>query len=328
MPEGLPHAAVVIPTFSADRLALLKRCVGDVLTNTISPSEVVVVVDRNPQLTNRLCALYSDTVVRVVESEGQGASDARTTGLWATTSEIIAFIDDDVHPDPGWLAAVLHAFAKTPGVVALGGLILPEYEDADRRDVAPELLWLVGCTYRGHRLDPGPISRPIGSTMAFRRKPLADVGGFQSSFGCDYATPADTKRKGSNEELAVSEQLRARHGPESIWFEPEAVVHHWVPKDRTTRRFLIERAWVEGTSKGDIRAQFGRAAMSDDRRYLTNTLLPQTLRYMRCGPLRRRHAVDLVTVAAVTGAGYLGRHAVHLASRRPRAWFNRPVATL
>lgn len=296
-------ASVVVTCFDDRRLPLLRRCLAGVLAGTRVPEEVVVVVDSNPALLATVGAEWGDRGVTVVASRGRGASEARNTGAARARGSVIVFVDDDVRPSPAWLAAMVEPFDRDPSVMVVGGHIRPEYEPGARR-LPDEVLWLVGCTYGGHPPGPGFVSRPIGSTMAWRADVLAGLGGFSPAFG-----PLGARRLNSNEELALCERLRSAHGRDHVWYEPAAVVHHWVPKERVTWRYTARRSLTEGTSKAEIRRRYGVGAMGHDSSYVTAALLPGVGRRVRDRALGE--AARLVAVGGLTAAGYAGRRLRH-----------------
>jgi hypothetical protein len=320
-------ASVVVATHSADRMPLVERCVRSVARGAAVPTETIVVVDSNPALRDALRRRFPHGV-RVVDGMGSGASQARNTGLSLATGDVVAYLDDDADPDCGWLLAILTVFEQRPTVVGVGGRIVPEYDPAARK-VPPELLWIVGCTYRGHRVDEGPISRPIGASMAFRVTALREIGGFSPSFGPDgfrqtgRATVALDRKTGSNEELALALALRQRFGEEVIWYCPGACVRHFVPAARTMAQYLVHRCWVEGATKAEVTALHDSTAMNDDRRYLLGVLLPSIVSGVaRAGRRRDVHALGdalkLVSGATITVAGYVATVVAQRARGRVR----------
>ncbi len=293
------RVAVIVPTYTVNRLATLKKCLGGILDNTRRPDEIVVVVDRDQSLFELLKGELSDSLVSVMLSEGRGVSAARNTGARRSKSEILVFIDDDVFPDRDWLATMTATLCRE-SVAGAGGNILPAYEEG-ARELPAEILWLVGCTYRGHPQGDVPITRPIGSTMAFRRDVFLEVGGFDSRFG-----PSSARRTSSNEELVLSEAIRNQFGPDVIRYQPESIVYHHVPKVRTTLQYMIRRSWVEGTSKGEVRSSSLSVVLDHDQRYLLDTMLPSMARYLISGSRNGiESAFQLFVVTSVTAAGFL-----------------------
>jgi glycosyltransferase involved in cell wall biosynthesis len=293
-------STVLVPTFDRNRVPLLSRCLESLLVDDPRPDQTIVVVDSDADLARYLrheLAELTPLGVEIIDSDGRGAAQARNTGLGRATGDIVVCLDDDAHPDPGCLAAILQAFDDSDDVVALGGRITPDYA-GEAHHLPEELLWVVGATYRGHRVDRGPISRPIGACMAFRRRAMSSVGGFSPDFG---PTPGEHKSN-SNEEIVLAEALRRRFGSDSIIFVPEASVRHHVPARRTAWSYLLSRSWAEGVSKAAVRALYDRGVMADDSSYAWRVLVPAVFRYTSHAQLRK--AIQCVVTGAVTAAGY------------------------
>jgi len=300
------RVAVIVPTYSVDRLEILRKCLTGILDNERHPDEIVVVVDSNPALVEFLENELLDSEVTVVLSDGSGVSAARNTGASKCDSEILVFIDDDVVPDRHWLDAMTETLCAE-SIAGAGANILPDYEEGARQ-LPPEILWMLGCTYNGHPKGHVPITRPIGSTMAFRRDAFFAVGGFDTRFG-----PVGGRKSRSNEELVLSESIRQRFGPDAIQYQPEGIVYHRVPVSRTTLRFLVHRSWVEGTSKADVRSIYLGGVLQHDRRYLFGTMLPSTLRYLSSGSRSGTKAgFLLLLVSGITVTGFVTRRIKHL----------------
>lgn len=297
-PEDV-HVAVVVPTYTAERLGTLRKCLDRVLSNSRRPDEIVVVVDRNLSLFELLSGELHHSNVKVMLSEGHGVCAARNMGAGACDSELLIFIDDDVFPDQEWLATMTATLCED-SVAGAGGNIVPDYVKG-ARELPGEILWLVGCTYIGHPHGHVPITRPIGSTMAFRREVFEEVGGFDARFG-----PSSARRTSSNEELVLSEKIRKRYGPDVIRYQPESIAYHRVPAARTKLRYLIQRSWVEGTSKAEVRSTYLSDVLDHDQRYLMGTMLPGLARYALSGTRTgMKSAFQLLTVTSVTAAGFL-----------------------
>lgn len=79
--------SVVIPTLGRETLAL---CQAALAKQTRSPDEVIVVVDHHRQ----------------------GAAKTRNEGIARATGDLIAFLDDDTIPPPGWLERLITALDR------------------------------------------------------------------------------------------------------------------------------------------------------------------------------------------------------------------------
>jgi glucosyl-dolichyl phosphate glucuronosyltransferase len=295
---------VAICVHTMERFEQIRRCVDSVVAGSRPPDEMIVVVDGNRPLRDRLVETLPSSVV-VVENDGKGLADGRTMALRLASSSIVAFIDDDAWADACWLDEIIAVF-DDPEVFGAGGRVMPDWEDASAA-LPDEIWWIVGSTYRGHRESPGPMSRPIGANMAVRRRPLLVLGGFPSSFGRQAGV---TLR--SNEELAAFTSVTSAHGADCVRFVPLAVVHHFAPAERCTWRYVVRRSKAEGTSKADVRRQFGPATMGHDRAYARD-IVPRAVATSLWSGIRHqdrralRHAGLIVAAFVVTCAAYLAR---------------------
>lgn len=242
--------SVVICT--RDRADLLRDALDSLrgLGDPGVPYEVVVVDngshDRTPEVVEAAAAA-SPVPLRYLHEARGGLSAARNTGIREARGESIAFIDDDVRVDPGWLAAFARAFERYPADF-LGGRVLPRWG-------APRPTWLPDARTRGEiwgaiaLFDYGdearPLAKPLGANMAFRRATIAAMGGFREDLGRDGAS---LKGQEVPELLARLRTAGGRGG----WYVPEAVVHHWVPPDRLTRAYFRRWFYWKGISRAAV----------------------------------------------------------------------------
>lgn len=167
--------SIVVPTTGRESLAVLLRALEH--GTGPRPARIVVVDDRpsGPPL-----ELPELTVpVRLLRSEGRGPAAARNTGWWATSTEWVAFLDDDVVPGPNW-AGELEKDLELPGNVAAtqGRITVPAPEHRRLTDDERGTMALVGARW-------------ITADMAYRRAVLAEVGGFDERFPRAYREDAD-----------------------------------------------------------------------------------------------------------------------------------------
>jgi glycosyltransferase involved in cell wall biosynthesis len=294
--------SVVVCTASQQRARLLHECVRSLLVGARVPDELIVVVDQNPRLRARLSSSLPASV-RLLETVRPGLSEARNAGIEHCSSDVVAFVDDDAAVEPEWLASIMSEFEADAAAVGVGGSVLPRW-GAARRWLCDDLLWVVGCTYRGHREDPGPIRNPIGCNMAFRLEPLIAVGGFATQFG---------KRGNALEtcdETELSLRIERAYGPDRIRFAPRARVRHFVPVERISWRLLLRRSLSEGRSKSRIHRLYEHPALSPERDYVRRLLVERVPRMLVGGIVRRDAqlmggAGAILLSLLVTGAAFV-----------------------
>jgi GT2 family glycosyltransferase len=304
---------VVICAFSDARWDCLAEAVGSVVGQSLPADELVVVIDHNAQLLARARAAFRRA--HVIPSQGRrGLSGARNTGFYALQTDIAAFLDDDAAADKHWLESLVGEFAD-PAVIAAGGWVAPRWESGECRWLAPELRWIVGCSYRGLPRGVAEIRNPIGANMAFRRAVLVGVGGFREDVGRIGDRPL------GDEETDLSIRARAQWPDARILHVPAARVEHAVPPVRTRWRYLVSRCWAEGLSKAVLARDVGSSsALASERTYVTRALpagvasgLLDALRGDPCGLGR---AASIVTALAVTVTGYVFGRLSALSGRR------------
>jgi hypothetical protein len=172
------RVSVVVPTLGRPSLsALLNR-----LAAAAAPGErpeVIVVDDRADQRR----PLEAGPYAKVVSGRGAGPAAARNTGWRLATGDWVAFLDDDVLPEYGWLArlrADLDVPADVGGVQGRVDVPLPRHRrptDWERTTAGLSRAWWATAD------------------MAYRRAALAAVGGFDERFPRAFREDADLARR-------------------------------------------------------------------------------------------------------------------------------------
>ena len=126
--------------------------------------------------------------VKLLRFDAANISAARNEGLAAAAGEIVAFIDDDAVPEPGWLCHLVRPFddadvAATGGyVIGRDGISLQWTARAVNR--LGETVALEAPGEEAFAPDPpaGFAVKTEGTNCAFRRAVLAGLGGFDPAF--------------------------------------------------------------------------------------------------------------------------------------------------
>lgn len=292
---------MVVCTFSTQRLEQTVACVESVLRQQPPPAEVIVVVDHNEALRIMLSARL-DAGVKIITNPSQpGLASARNAAVAISSGDPIAFIDDDAVAQDGWLDRLLAAF-KDPSVAGVGGHSIPVWESA-RPDWFPdELLWVVGCSYRG-LADSGPVRNPLGGNSAFRAEVFDRVGLFDPRMGRLGSRPLGC------EETEFCIRLARSSPGVQLLLVSGANIHHWVPQDRARARYLLRRCYYEGISKALVRRLGDARSLRTERTYVSRTLasgLARALRVAFAGPGRAGALGKIAAVIAGLAAAVAG----------------------
>jgi GT2 family glycosyltransferase len=249
--------SVIIATYQ--RPELIGGCLDALERQRVPPLEVIV-VDQSPDSRTRDIVQGrpgGPAPVTYLHSDRVGLSLSRNIGIRASHGSLIAFTDDDALPDPGWLEALAAAFASTdPRAGLVGGRILPLWEKPRPRWFPASYEYLLPSFDPGGGLAPFPRGYlPPGVNLAAHRDVIDRIGGFHEGVG----QRSGWRATGDDSFFA----WKAMEAGIPIYYQPEAVVYHRVPASRMTRRFLLERCYLEGVTLLDVEEK--RGILTDER---------------------------------------------------------------
>ena len=218
--------AVVIP--ARDRADLLAGC----LARIGAVGETVVVDDdsRDPGAIEAVAVAGGARVVRL--QPGRGPAAARNAGLAATRSPLVAFVDSDTRPRPGWLAPLLAHLADPRTAAVAPRIVVPAGSTAIAAYEAARSPLDLGAT-------PGAVGpgRRVGFVPATALLVRRDALGGE---GFDEAL-----RYGEDVDLV----WRLDAAGLTVRYEPAAVVEH--PHRSGARAWLSQRV-AYGSSAGAL----------------------------------------------------------------------------
>lgn len=229
---------VAVPTFrrSADLRAGLPLLLEHAREVTADPSGRyavdVLVVDNDPERSGwDVVAEFAAPDLRYVAEPTPGIVAVRNRALdEAAGSRLLAFLDDDERPLPGWLARLVETWEAT-GAAVVSGRILAQFAD----ELDP---WLRAGDFWGRR--SLPTGTPIYEAAAGNL--MLDLDQVRA-FGVRFDSPLGM---GAGEDTVFSHAM-VRAGARMVWCDESAAVD-FVPPRRATRRWILTRVWSHGNA--------------------------------------------------------------------------------
>jgi glycosyltransferase involved in cell wall biosynthesis len=184
-------ASIIIPTRNrADQL--LRTMQSLVQLEFISQEYEIIVVDNGSsdgtkEVVGNYINEWPEHVIRYYYDDVPGLLTGRHRGLKEANSEIVIFVDDDIHAHKSWLSAIVETFNQFPDVHLIGGKCLPLYEKEppfwvgyfweDLKDGGKMLPYLSLCDFgdQEKEIDPTLI---WGLNYAIRKNTVYELGGF------------------------------------------------------------------------------------------------------------------------------------------------------
>ncbi|MEO5895175.1 MAG: glycosyltransferase [Vicinamibacterales bacterium] len=222
---------VTVAVCTRDGASRLPECLDSLVALQYTPELLeILLVDNAPtdDATKELVETRYPSV-RYVRESRPGLNWARNRAVIEASGELVAYTDDDVSVDAGWVEAVARIFAEEPEADAVTGLVVP-----DEIDLEPQRLFeAYGGFSRGFdrryfhvNTRRGVLAAPIyggagqfgtGANMAFRRSAFERVGLFDPAL--DVGTPTNG---GGDLDLF----FRVLKSGRLLVYEPAAIVRH------------------------------------------------------------------------------------------------------
>jgi len=192
----------------------------------------VLVVDNDPgRSAEALVAELGAPQLRYAAEPTPGIAAVRNRALdEAGSARLLAFIDDDERPEPGWLARLVETW-ETTGAAVVSGRILADYAG----ELDP---WIRAGDFFVRRSMPTgtPIDVAAAGNLLLDLDQVRAVGvRFESPLGM-----------GAGEDTVFSRTL-VNAGARMVWCNESAAVD-FVPLERMTRTWVLTRAWSHGNA--------------------------------------------------------------------------------
>ena len=172
----------------------------------------------------------------------QGLSFARNRGIKESKGQYVAFVDDDAIMRKDYFQNVIDFIDKTTKPIAFGGIINVHFEGNPPKWENKYINSMFGffrpseSAFKFSRND-----YPRGSNMIFHRQIFTDVGDFNTKLG-------RVKRGlAGNEEKDLFHRIYDKNI--DVYYDPELVVDHIAPVERTEISFVKRQAQGTGNSE-------------------------------------------------------------------------------
>lgn len=181
--------SLIIPAYNEENY--LPACLEAVMRNVAGKAIEIIVVDNNS--TDRTREVAERYPVTYVFEPRKGITRARQRGFLASTGDILAYVDADTLPPPGWIEQIREQFGAREDLACLSG----PYSFYDLRGIRGTISngWFVAAR------SLYAITRYliVGGNFAIRRDVLEKMGGFDSSiefYGEDVDIAKRAKKHG------------------------------------------------------------------------------------------------------------------------------------
>lgn len=276
---------VILCTYN--RSSVLANALASIAASTLPESvewEVLVVdnnsCDQTRAVVEDFCRRYPNRFRYLFEPQ-PGKSCALNAGIRVSRGDVLAFVDDDLTVEPTWLHGLTASLDNGEWVGAAGRTVLAEMFTPPRWMALTGPHGLGGILAALFDLGDKPCrltQAPYGANMAFRKEMFGKYGLFRTDLG--PSPNGEIPRP--NEDTEFGRRLLA--GGERLRYEPSAVAHHPVPKDRIKKEYFLQwhfdwgralaREWGRGRSVfGVPRPYFNMLSVG------TKKMMPSVLRW-------------------------------------------------
>jgi GT2 family glycosyltransferase len=206
---------VVIPTYGRDDVLLetLRR----VMALDPAPAELLVIDQtpiHSPSVEDELAKLSEAGAIDWIRLRRASIPHAMNAGLLRARSGIVLFLDDDLIPAPGLVAAHLDAHRESGAAVVAGQVLQPGEEAA-----------VESGPFRFRSAERQWVTEVMGGNFSIRRDLALEIGGMDENF----------VRAAYGFEAEFCERARTAGG--RILFEPRATIRHLRAPSGGTRSY-------------------------------------------------------------------------------------------
>ena len=190
-----PTISLIIPAYNEE--GYLPACLDAVIQNVAGKAIEIIVVDNNSTDNTKQVVSRYPGVTYVFEPR-KGITRARQCGFLKASGDILAYVDADTRPPPGWIEQIWEQYGARDDLACLSGPY--SFYDLSGIRNAISVGWFIAA--RPFYAIIGYII--VGGNFAIRRDVLEKMGGFDSSIEF-YGEDVDiAKRSGKHGKVIFS----------------------------------------------------------------------------------------------------------------------------
>jgi len=233
-------SVIVCTRNRADELVNCLQELGE-QTKEIEGVEIIIVDNGSTDHTKEVAARFTtdpNSRCRYVYEPVPGLCTARNRGRVAAGGIVLAYIDDDAVPHPGWVETILDHFRRGLSVCLAGKTVLKP-KGGIPAWFPNTLYWVLGESSFGQvqRFLKGD-ENPNGGNFAVTAQAFDSVGGFDTSITLYF------------DDHEFYSRLRAK-GYRSF-YDPRIVIDHCIDASRLNKPALRQRAYRLGRGVGQL----------------------------------------------------------------------------
>jgi len=275
---AVPLISIIVPAYNEARV--LANCIDSILRTGYPRMEVIMVDDGSTDATFEIMCRYArEPGVTVVAQRNAGKAAALNTGIAQSGGEILFFVDADGVFTDRTISEMLRGFDRADVGAVCGN---DEPVNLDRSQTHLLALLTHGTAFVRRALARmGCLSIVSGNCGAFRRRVLAEIGGFAPGF--------------IGEDLELT--WRVHRAGYRVNFAPRAVVYAEVPS-------TVAALWKQRVrwTRGHIQTvRLHRDMLGRGRFGLVGWYLPVNAFVMLIGPVLQLAAIALVLGLVAVG---------------------------
>lgn len=178
--------SVIVNTYNSS--STIEKCLRSLLTQKIKPHEIIIVdggsTDSTVKIIDDFMKNYSSITMILIKDPSSTPASNRNKGIYASSGNIIAFLDSDCEAPPEWIEIIYNFFSKNDNnrVVGVCGPYAPPY-DSDNftlfsyHSIGIILGKISSQFMRQEDKEKFVSSMPAGNS-AYLKNVLVSVGGF------------------------------------------------------------------------------------------------------------------------------------------------------